>query len=106
MSYLNRMYGPSSPQSIAANTNLKNPNRVAGGLRGQGVDHYSMLGEDGVEREVPTRKYVQALEDKIRSQDTRLHILEKKLRSMSNDQKALANAQRMGSRPPARLDDL
>lgn len=95
MSYLNRMYGSGQPPKQPAANSDKNPNRVAGGLRGQGADHYSILGEDGTEREVPTRKYVQALEQKVRGQDARLSILEKKLRSINNDQRVLANHQRM-----------
>ena len=105
MSYLNRMYGGSKPQPPAENSN-KNPNRVAGGLRGQGADHYNILGEDGMEREVPTRRYVQALEEKIKTQDARLSILEKKLRSINNDQRVLANHQRMANQSFKRTDDL
>jgi hypothetical protein len=88
MSYLNRMYGGtrSAPESN------KNTNRVLGGLRGQGADHYSVLGEDGVERNVPTQKYVQSLEQKLREQDTRISVLEKKLRSMSTDQRLISQA--------------
>lgn len=93
MSYLNRMYGASRPAQPAANSN-KNPNRVAGGLRGQGSDHYTLLGEDGTEREIPSRKYVQALEEKLRLQDVRISVLEKKLRSVTQDQQAITVNQR------------
>lgn len=93
MSYLNRMYGAPRPAQPAANSN-KNPNRVAGGLRGQGSDHYTLLGEDGTEREVPSRRYVQALEEKIRLQDARISVLEKKLRSVGNDQRSIALVQK------------
>jgi hypothetical protein len=88
MSYLNRMYGGarSAPESN------KNTNRVLGGLRGQGADHYSILGEDGVERNVPTQKYVQSLEQKLRDQDARMSVLEKKIRNMSTDQRMFAQA--------------
>lgn len=88
MNYLSRMYGAkqTAPQSE------KNTNRVLGGLRGQGADHYSILGEDGVERSVPTQKYVQSLEQKLREQDVRLLSLEKKIRSESNERKALVQA--------------
>ncbi len=58
-----------------------------GGLRGQGVDTYSILGEDGQEKHIPTKAYVQGLEEKIKQQDNRLAILEKQLRRLSNDQK-------------------
>lgn len=84
MSYLNKMYGS---QKNLDNTYQKNTNRVLGGLRGQGADHYSMLGEDGIERSVPTQKYVQSLEQKIREQDLRISILEKKIKSSLNSSK-------------------
>ncbi len=87
MSYLNRMYGGNRPAS-----HTKNTNRVLGGLRGQGADHYSVLGEDGVERNVPTQKYVQSLEQKIREQDLRLATLERKMRTESNERKAVVQA--------------
>lgn len=84
MSYLNKMYGAHTPQSIVNN---KNPNRVLGGLKGAGVNAYSMLGEDGTEKMVPTQAYVQALEEKVKQQDARLAILEKQIRRLNNDQK-------------------
>jgi hypothetical protein len=87
MSYLNRMYGGNRPSQ-----ETKNTNRVLGGLRGQGADHYSILGEDGVERNVPTQKYVQSLEQKLRDQDARMSVLEKKIRNMSTDQRMFAQA--------------
>jgi hypothetical protein len=77
---------PSTPQET------KNTNRVLGGLRGQGADHYSILGEDGVERSVPTQKYVQSLEQKLREQDQRLATLERKLRIESNERKLAIQA--------------
>jgi hypothetical protein len=87
MSYLNRMYGGNRPSQ-----ETKNTNRVLGGLRGQGADHYSILGEDGVERSVPTQKYVQSLEQKVREQDARLATLERKLRIESNERKTAIQA--------------
>ena len=84
MSYLNKMYGAKTPQGI---TKDKNPNRVLGGLKGAGVDAYTMLGEDGLEKHVPTRAYVQGLEEKLRQQDTKLAMLEKQVRRLNNDQK-------------------
>jgi hypothetical protein len=90
MNYLNKMYSRSNTPAPA--TSQKNPNRVLGGLRGQGVDHYSVLGEDGVERNVPTQKYVQGLEQKVRDQETRLSVLEKRVRSVTNDQRSTATA--------------
>jgi hypothetical protein len=103
MSYLNRMYGgkPTPPPE-----STKNSNRVLGGLRGQGADHYSILGEDGVERSVPTQKYVQSLEQKIREQDTRMSVIEKRLRSLSNEQRNIAIGQRVAIQASRRTDDL
>ena len=80
MNYLEKMYGSKTPKGVVKD---KNPNRVLGGLRGQGSDHYSVLGEDGMEREVPTRAYVQGLEEKLRAQDLRIEMLEKKVRKLS-----------------------
>ena len=62
----------------------KNPNRVLGGLKGHGADHYSMLGEDGTEREVPTRSYVQGLEDKMRRLEERINVQEKQIKKLRN----------------------
>ncbi len=104
MSIISRMYGGKPTQQITDVT--KNPNRVAGGLRGQGADHYTILGEDGMERTVPTHKYVQALEDKLKSQDARLAMLEKRLRNLSNEQRISIASQRMANQPFRRTDDL
>jgi len=103
MSYLHRMYGGKTTPSPESN---KNSNRVLGGLRGQGADHYSILGEDGVERSVPTQKYVQGLEQKIREQDTRISVLEKRLRSLSNEQRNSNSSQRVAIQAFKRTDDL
>lgn len=103
MSYLNRMYGGRTTPSPESN---KNSNRVLGGLRGQGADHYSILGEDGVERTVPTQKYVQGLEQKLREQDTRMSVIEKRLRSLSNEQRNTAISQRVAIQSSRRTDDL
>ena len=84
MSYITNMYGG---QPTVQNKNDKNPNRVLGGLRGQGVDTYSILGEDGQEKHIPTKAYVQGLEEKIKQQDSRLAILEKQLRRLLNKYK-------------------
>jgi cell division protein FtsB len=84
MSYLNKMYGAQTPQGIVRD---KNPNRVLGGLKGAGVDTFTMLGEDGMEKRIPTEAYVKGLEEKVRQQDARLAILEKQIRRLNNDQK-------------------
>jgi hypothetical protein len=84
MSYLNKMYAVQQKQSIA---NDKNPNRVLGGLKGAGVNSFTMLGEDEQEKHIPTYAYVQALEEKVRQQDARMAVLEKQIRRLNNDQK-------------------
>jgi len=77
MSYLNKMYGskPSQTQSSSE----KNPNRVAGGLRSQGVDRFTMLGEDGSQQEIPTLEYVRSLEEQSKKQRAAIDVLERKL---------------------------
>jgi len=79
MNYLNTMYGKKHQQS---STDTKNPNRVAGGLKGQGVDHFELLGEDGVIQKIPTQRYVQALEAQLRVQREALSRIEKKMYSI------------------------
>jgi len=76
MTYINRMYGrkPSEPASVD-----KNPNRVSGGLKAQGADHFEMLGEDGAVQKIPTQRYVQSLEEQIRKQRAAINVLERKL---------------------------
>jgi len=84
MSYVKSMYARTQVQPKTA-VHEKNPNRVLGGLKGAGVDHYSMLGEDGDERQVPTRSYVQGLEHKIRKLEERLNEQDKKIRKIQNN---------------------
>jgi hypothetical protein len=76
MSYLNKMYGR-NPQPTS--TSNKNPNRVTGGLRAQGVDRFTMIAEDGSTREIPTLDYVRSLEEQSRKQRAAIDILERKL---------------------------
>lgn len=83
MSFLSKMY-KSTVQTLQTE---KNPNRVLGGLKGHGVDHYSVLGEDGTERQVPTRAYVQGIEDKLRRLEQTVLEQDKKIRRLTNDQK-------------------
>lgn len=79
--FIQSMYARSQHQ---AQQQTKNPNRVLGGLKGQGSNSFSMLGEDGIEKQIPTQAYVQALEEKLRAQDARLAILEKQIRRLTN----------------------
>lgn len=57
----------------------KNPNRVTGGIKAQGVDSITMVSEDGSEKIVPTQQYVQSLEDQIRKHRSAINVLERKV---------------------------
>ena len=87
MSYLKMMYGEEANSS--KNTPNKNPNRVVGGIKAQGVDSFSLLGEDGVEKKIPTQQYVQGLEEQIRQQRNAIAILERKLARLSSAHESL-----------------
>lgn len=63
----------------------KNPNRVAGGIRGAGSNTLTVVDESGVERTVPTSDYIRALEAQIRTQNQVLTVLEKKVNRLSKD---------------------
>ena len=78
MSYLSKMYGRKSPDQTQSKSD-KNPNRVAGGLRAQGVDRFTMLGEDGSQQEIPTLEYVRSLEEQSKKQRAAIDVLERKL---------------------------
>ena len=81
MSYLSKMYGRTAKiESQNSAVSDKNPNRVLGGLRGQGADTMTVLGEDGTEHNIPSTKYVKGLEEKLRMQEQRLSALERKVR--------------------------
>ena len=78
MSYLNAMYGKKQPAQTQSSSD-KNPNRVTGGLRAQGVDTIVMLGEDGAQQELPTLEYVRSLEEQSKKQRAAITVLERKL---------------------------
>jgi hypothetical protein len=78
MSYLNQMYGRKSPAQTQSSSD-KNPNRVTGGLKAQGVDTVVMLGEDGSQQEVPSLQYVRSLEEQSKKQRAAITVLERKL---------------------------
>ena len=78
MNYLNQMYGIKKNEAPVQNSE-KNPSRVSGGLKAQGVDHIEFLGEDGTVQNIPTQRYVQSLEEQIRKQRAAINVLEKKL---------------------------
>lgn len=70
------MYGR-NPQP--SKTSDKNPNRVTGGLRAQGVDRFTMVAEDGSQKEIPTLDYVRSLEEQSRKQRAAIDVLERRL---------------------------
>lgn len=78
MSYLNQMYGKNKPAQIQSSSD-KNPNRVTGGLKAQGVDRFTMIAEDGSNHEVPTIDYVRSLEEQSKKQRAAINVLERKL---------------------------
>jgi hypothetical protein len=85
MNYLSKMYGKQQPAQTRSSSD-KNPNRVTGGLRAQGVDRFTMIAEDGSSQEIPTLEYVRSLEDQSKQQRAAINILERKL---SRQQKTL-----------------
>ena len=94
MSYLNRMYRQSVDKGSTSEDSNKNPNRVAGGLRAQGVDSLTILGEDGQEREIPSQKYVQNLEEKLRKQEVAINTLQRKINRLESQQQQITNSLR------------
>lgn len=77
MSFLTQMYG--RKVSALEKSSDKNPNRVTGGLRAQGVDRFTMVAEDGSSKEIPTLEYVRSLEEQSRKQRAVIDVLERKL---------------------------
>ena len=83
MKHIQRQYSqrPTSKQPSAE----KNPNRVAGGIKGAGADHFISLGEDGVQNKLPSYHYVQALEQKVALQSQKIQQLFKKMSRLGVD---------------------
>lgn len=75
MNFLNKMYQTSNTL-LKHDSTTKNPNRVSGGLRAQGVDKVVFVSEDGDEKSVATLKYVNSLEQKIHEQNNKIKRLE------------------------------
>jgi hypothetical protein len=73
------MYGRKKPTDQTQSSSDKNPNRVTGGLRAQGVDTITMLGEDCSSQELPTLQYVRSLEEQSKKQRAAINVLERKL---------------------------
>lgn len=97
MNYLNKMYGSSKKEELKSSD--KNPNRVSGGLKAQGVDRIVMVAEDGSEQTVATHKYVQSLEEQVRKHRAAITVLERKLQRLSTnvDNLAIQNHNRRSS---------
>jgi hypothetical protein len=91
MNYLNKMYGVKSPGQTQSSSD-KNPNRVTGGLRAQGVDTMTLLGEDGSKQELPTLQYVRSLEEQSKKQRAAINVLERKLARQETALQQLQNA--------------
>jgi len=86
---LKRMYNSTS-QSAQPAESEKNPNRVSGGLKAQGQDSFTMLGEDGFEKEVPSQRYVKSLEEQVRKLRADTGLLERKLSRQDTNVQRLA----------------
>jgi hypothetical protein len=78
MNYLAKMYGRKQIPALQSSPE-KNPNRVSGGLKAQGGDHFTMIAENGMEQQIPTQRYVQSLEEQSRKQRAAITVLERKL---------------------------
>lgn len=72
------MYGRKQTP-VSQSSPEKNPNRVSGGLRAQGVDRLTMVAEDGSSKEIPTLEYVRSIEQQSKKQRAAIDILERKL---------------------------
>jgi hypothetical protein len=72
------MYGRNKPDQTQSSSD-KNPNRVTGGLRAQGVDRFTMISEDGTQQDVPSLEYVRSLEEQSKKQRAAITVLERKL---------------------------
>jgi hypothetical protein len=72
------MYSRNKPTPESSSSD-KNPNRVSGGLKAQGGDHFTMIAENGMEQQIPTQRYVQSLEEQSRKQRAAINVLERKL---------------------------
>lgn len=86
MSSMYRMYGRGAPSE--SNGIQKNPNRVIGGLKGQGADSFAVTGFDGKERQVATQAYVQGIEEQLRRLAATVREQEKNIRRHNSNQSA------------------
>jgi 6-phosphofructokinase len=84
------MYGRQSTNTQPSTD--KNPNRITGGLKAQGVDTLVMLGEDGTSTEIPSLAYVRSLEEQSKKQRAAIDVLERKLARQDRSIQELMNA--------------
>lgn len=77
--------------NISQKQSEKNPNRVTGGLRAQGVDRFTMFAEDGSSKEIPTLEYVRSLEEQLKKTQAALNVLERKQARASTSIEQLTN---------------
>ena len=82
MSFLKRMYQRAATSPVSN----KNPNRVSGGLRAQGVDKVTFVTETGTEQSVATSKYVQSLEERVRANSKRIQSMEARIAQLARQQ--------------------
>jgi len=84
------MYGRKS-KTLETPSSDKNPNRVTGGLRAQGVDSYKIIAEDGSTQEIPTQAYVRSLEEQLKKQRAAINVLERKTARQESELTAIRN---------------
>ena len=84
------MYGRITKSNTTPES-TKNPNRVTGGLRAQGVDRFTVIAEDGSERFLPSLDYVRSLEEQSKKQRAAIDVLERKLARVERTQEQLMN---------------
>jgi len=84
------MYGRQAKNSSPTASN-KNPNRVTGGLRGQGSDSYKIIAEDGSTQEIPTQAYVRSLEEQLKKQRAAINVLERKTTRQESELTTIRN---------------
>jgi ABC-type hemin transport system substrate-binding protein len=85
------MYGRNKPDQTQSSSD-KNPNRVTGGLKAQGVDTMVMISEDGTKQELPTLEYVRSLEEQSKKQRAAITVLERKLTRLDTAFQHLQNS--------------
>lgn len=89
-----KMYGRgSAPES---NGMQKNPNRVIGGLKGQGADSFAVTGFDGKERQVATQAYVQGIEEQLRRLAATVREQEKRIRRANGSNSTIPTERKNG----------